>query len=445
MYVMAGFTMKADFAMTRLLFLGLVSSSIVLGATSSLPAEDWRQFLGSHPEGSRSQAAVAVRWSDAEGIRWKRQLPGPGSSSPIVVGGRVYVTCYAGYGVGSEGGSSAALVRHLLCIDRTDGHVVWERKTPASQPEDVYRGYISDHGYASNTPVSDGERIYVFYGKSGVLAFDLDGTERWRTSVGDGSSEPRWGSGASLTLWNELVIVNAAEESHAILALNKRTGKEVWRYSSDALELCYGTPRLITSAGGQQQLVMGALGEAWGLAPATGELLWFAKTALTDNVNPSPVAGNGVAYLFGGFRSSGSIAIRLGGTDDVTDSHIVWTSKSSSYVATPVLHEGHLYWIDYHGKAFCISAATGEEIYRQRVPGFDTRRPVYASPLLAGGKLYVVTRKQGVYVLDAAPQFRIAAINKIAVDESQFNATPAISDGELFLRSDRFLYCIGKP
>jgi len=136
--------------------------------------------------------------------------------------------------------------------------------------------------------------------------------------------------------------------------------------------------------------------------------------------------------------------VRAGGSGDVTKSHVLWTSKASSYVATPLLHDGHLYWIDDRGQAFCSSAATGEQVYRSRVAEITGGgRPVYASPVLSDGRLIVATRWGGTLVLPAKPDYAVLACNRFAGDESDFSGTPAIADGRLYLRSGRFLYCVG--
>ena len=183
--------------------------------------------------------------------------------------------------------------------------------------------------------------------------------------------------------------------------------------------------------------------EVWGLDPATGKLRWHATHGLTGNVSPSVVVDGDIVYVFGGFRSAGSFAIRAGGKGDVTKSHIVWTSRTSSYVATPLVHEGHLYWIDDRGQAFCASTRDGTQTYRSRVEGMAAGgRPVYASPVLADGRIYVVSRWSGTFVLPATPRFEILACNRFASDDSDFSGTPAIADGCLFLRSGKFLFCV---
>jgi outer membrane protein assembly factor BamB len=380
-------------------------AAAILVATATSAAADWNRFRGSDGSGISSDTKVPVMWSESEHLKWKRDLPGRGSSSPIVVGGRVYVTCYSGSGMGdSDGGQGKDLQRHLLCLDGGSGQIVWSKTVAAELPEDPFRGYLTEHGYASNTPTSDGQRVYAFFGKSGVLAFDLDGNQLWRVGVGKESSNRQWGSGASPILYKDLLIVNAAEESQSIRALDKRTGREVWKAEGAVLELAYGTPALVDVGDGRQELVLGLPNEVWGLNPDTGKLKWHAATSLAGNICPSIVHQDGIVYAFGGYRSVGSIAIRAGGKGDVTQSHVVWSSSVTSYVATPLLHDGHLYWVDDRGLAYCLDAKTGTEVYRERLPAVIAGgKPVYASPVLAGGNLYVVSRWRGTYVLAAKP------------------------------------------
>jgi outer membrane protein assembly factor BamB len=421
---------------------GLVTLSLATFVQSGR-AEDWPRFRGPNGTGI-SDAHLPTTWSESENLRWKTKLPGFGSSSPIVVGSRIFITCYSGYGAGDSGsGRSEALRRHLVCVERQTGHVLWTGTVNAASPEDDFNGYLTEHGYASNTPTSDGERVYAFFGKSGVVAFDMEGKKLWTVHVGKESSDRRWGSAASLILCGELLIVNASEESNSIRALDKRTGKLAWKAEAKLLELAYDTPALVTTKAGRMDLAIAVPGEVWGLDPDRGKLRWRAETKLLGNICPSPVVDGDTVYVFGGVRSSGSYAVRAGGKGNVTASNVVWSSRNSSYVSTPVLFERHLYWVDDRGLAWCVDAATGKTSYRQRVPGLQTGgRPVYASPVVAGDKLVVVTRWDGTLVLPARPEFKILARNRFAGDESDFNATPAISDNELFLRSNQALYCV---
>jgi outer membrane protein assembly factor BamB len=419
--------------------------AVILSAAALASAADWPRFRG--PGGlGLGESAVPLEWSDEQNLLWKTPLPGPGSSSPVIHGDDVFVTCYSGYGVpGDRGGEPPKLIRHLLCIDRQTGAEKWRRDVAAELPEDAYEGFLTEHGYASSTPVVDADAVYVFFGKSGVIAFDRAGAELWRVGVGKESSNRRWGSAASLIRHGDLVIVNAAEESQSIRGLDRRTGREVWKAEAAALELAYGTPAIARLADGREELVVAVPGEVWGLDPATGKIRWHASHALTGNISPSVLVEGDVAYVFGGFRSAGSLAVRAGGTGDVTKTHVLWTSKASSYVATPLLHEGHLYWIDDRGQAFCSSAKTGEQVYRTRVAEIGGGgRPVYASPVLAAGRLIVATRWSGTLMLPAKPEYAVLACNRFADDESDFSGTPAVADGRLYLRSGRFLFCVGQ-
>jgi outer membrane protein assembly factor BamB len=233
--------------------------------------------------------------------------------------------------------------------------------------------------------------------------------------------------------------VNASEEARSVIALDKKTGKEIWKTEADLLELAYGTPKLIKS-GDRELLVLAVPQEVWALNPTNGKLAWYCETQLPGNVSPSVNFADGMIYVTGGYPATGSLAIKADGKGDIT-SNIAWKKRDASYVATPVLHEGHLYWINDKGIAFCMNAETGETVYKERLVG-GGGRPVYASPVLCNGKLFVPSRWEGVYVIDAKPEFKLLAQNKFEGDDSDFNGSPAISGKQMFLRSDKALYCI---
>ncbi|MGB7326343.1 MAG: PQQ-binding-like beta-propeller repeat protein, partial [Rubripirellula sp.] len=381
---------------------------------------------------------VPTKWDETNNLAWKVDLPGSGSSSPIIVGDKVIVTCYV------AGKDADAAKRQVLCFDKNTGDQSWSIDFPIDYREDGYQGYITEHGYASNTPVSDGENVYVFLGKGGVHSISLDGTKNWSVDVGKGSSNRQWGSAASLVLFNDSVIVNAAEESKSIISLDKTTGKEIWRQEAGMIELTYGTPRLVELDSGEEELVISVPSEIWSLNPVTGKLNWFAESPMTGNVSPSVIVDGETIYSFGGYRASGSIAVKAGGKDDVTDSKVVWTNRSSSYVATPLLAGGRFYWIDDRGIAYCTSAKDGEVVYRVRVDNLQNGRPVYASPVMIGKHIYVVTRRSGTFVYEPTEEFKPVSQNVLAGDETDFNGSPAVSDGKLYIRSDQSLYCIGE-
>lgn len=414
-----------------------------------MAAANWPRFRGTDGDGKAKDATVPLTWSDSENLGWKTALPGPGSSSPIVWGDKVFVTCWSGYGDGRGSQDISQLHRHLVCLSLADGNILWNKKVPAAQPEDPYVGFISEHGYASNTPATDGERVYVFFGKSGALAFDFAGNQLWQTDLGRMSSNRRWGSGASVMLHKDLVIVNAADEGRAIVALDRKTGSQIWKAAADGLELTYSTPVAVQREGGITDLVLGVPFELWALNPDTGKLRWYAVHDLPGNVSPGVIVGPEALYVTGGFPRQGTAAFKIaGGKGDVTAANKLWETNDSSYVPTPVFHEGRLFVINDQGFALCLDAKTGEAIFRERAleGGGGGRRgggkPFYASPILVNGRLYCVSRKNGTFVIAAEPQFKQLARNGFASDNSQFNGTPAVVGNRMILRSDKAMYCV---
>lgn len=410
----------------------LLAATLLTAATGA----DWPRFRG--PDGSAvsSEMGLPVTWSDDENVAWRAELPGPGSSSPIVVGGRVFLTCYSGYGLDEAApGDQAELLRHVLCIDRADGSVVWQRDVAPDLPEQEFQGFLALHGYASSTPASDGERVYVFFGKSGVLAYDLDGTLLWHQNVGSGTHN--WGSAASPVLYGDLVIVNAGVEEGKLIALDKQSGNRVWE--AGPVQRSWGTPVLVRTAAGDDELVLSMEGRVVGYNPADGSELWHCE-GIDDYVCPSVVAKADIVYIIGG-RKGQAIAIRTGGRGTVDDTHVVWRERGGSNVTSPVAFGEHLLWVSDSGIAYCLRLDTGETVKRSRLGGSGR---IYASVVAADGKLYAVSRESGTYVLSADADLEVLAQNEFASDRSIFNASPAVHDGQLLLRSNRYLYCLGE-
>ena len=485
---------------------------------------DWLRFRGPNGTGvSPDSAETPTEWSPDKNIAWKAELPGPGVSSPIVVGDKVFVTCYTGYGLQREDpGDINNLKRHLLCFDRNSGKEVWRETVDAVQPEDPYSGIgVTAHGYASHTPASDGQHVYAFFGKSGVIAYDLDGNEKWKASVGTDSDSKQWGSSSSPIVHNDHLIVTASSESRSVVALNKKTGEEVWRQKADGLDSVWGTPIIVDVDKERSDLVLGVPFEFWGLNPENGKLRWYAEIMDTDQYSSSVVEADGVLYGIEG-RGGGSVAIRAGGKKDVTDSHTVWSGRDSSRFGSPLVIDGRIYFFA-NGLANCISAEDGSEVFKERLPGASSGRgggggfrggppggggrpggfgggspgggppggdragppgggppggdragrggpgggppgggrggfgggrggrgggrggfgvQDYASAVAADGKIYYLTGGGTTYVLNASDEFELLASNKVTEDEETFGGTPAISDGQIILRSNKHLYCI---
>ncbi len=427
-------------------------------------AGDWPRFRGPNGSGvSPDEVPTPTTWSPEKNLRWKVALPGEGVSCPIVVGDRVFVTTYSGYGY--EQGTLADLQRHLVGLERATGKILWDKTIAAVLPEDPFSGAgVPQHGYASHTPVSDGKHVYVFFGKSGVMAFDLAGTELWRYGVGTDSDPRRWGSSSSPILADGVVVVAAGPERRALVGLDAVTGKQLWEAPSEALGNVWGTPVLAQIDDQRTDVVIGAPFEIWGLNPQTGKLAWYCEAMDTDGFNSSVVVNNGVIYAVEG-RGGGSIALRAGGKGDVTKTNVLWTGRDANRFGTPVVYQDRLYYVS-NGIFNCVDTKTGAKVYQSRLQGGDAapaapteeRRPGggrggfgggrggadYSSPIAADGKIYYVTGSGDMHVLKAGDQFESLTVNRVTNDSETFAATPAISNGELFIRSNKHLYCVAE-
>lgn len=470
---------------SRLMVLGL---SCAVGVCSLSTAQaDWTRFRGPNGSGvAEDKEATPTTWSDKENLKWKIALPGAGVSCPIVVGDKVFVTCYSGYGVDREDiGNEKDLKRHLVCIDRTTGKTLWEKAVPSTVAEDPFQGMgVPQHGYASHTPTSDGKNVYVFYGKSGVLAYDMSGNQLWQTSVGTKSDDREWGSSSSPILYEDLLIVPAGPEDRALVGLDKYTGKVVWRTDpTDTLGSVWGTPAL-AKVGESTELVIGAPSEIWGLNPKNGKLRWYCPYVESDQFSSSVVVDGDTVFAVEG-RGGGSVAVKAGGKDDVSKaSQVVWTGRDSSSFASPIVYQGRMYYVS-RKTITCVDAKTHDKIFEGRFsgPNGEAAAPAqapggrggpggggpggpggggpgggggrggrgggggfggmdYGSPVIADGKIYYVARNGDAYVLEAGKEFKQLAVNRVTAESEDFSATPAISGGEIFIRSNKHLYCV---
>jgi outer membrane protein assembly factor BamB len=396
---------------------------------------DWTRFRGPNGDGVSEDKGLPSEWSAASNVVWKTALPGFGASSPITLGDKIFVTAYSGYGLDKDKpGEQENLKRHLICLERTTGKVVWEKSVKAVLPERRYNGFLSLHGYASSTPATDGRAVYVFFGRSGVYAYSLSGEQLWHSEVG--SKIHGWGSAASPILVGNLLIVNASVESQSVVALDKTTGKEEWRVAG--IRDSWGTPGLLQLPDGKQELVVSMSNKVLGIDPVMGKELWTCAGVPLYSCR-SVVTHGDIAYVTAGSTPS-TVAIRGGGRGDVTSSHKLWERSKNSNVTTPLYYDRRLYWVSDTGIAYCLNADNGEVVYESRLQKLGT---VYASVVLADGKLYAVSREKGAVVLAVGPEFRELGRGNLD-DASVFNATPVPSNGQLLLRSNQFLYCIGK-
>lgn len=399
----------------------------LLCVTSSVAAEDWPRFRGPRGDGTSAESKPPIKWGPKENIAWKVELPGPGSSSPIVVGDRVFVTCFTGT-------DAKDIVRHVMCFERGGGKVRWQSSFPAPQPENDYAKHLLQHGFATSTPVSDGERVYVHFGRDGVRAFDLDGKLVWHESTGRIIST--FGSGATPLLFGDKLIVNATVELGALLALDKHTGKRVWKASINGD--CWSTPAVADLPGGKQELVLNGSGAVYGFDPADGKEKWYVDS-LGGHISSTPLVAGGLIYVVNsGLNGKLTMAIRPGGSGDVTKTHIAWKQeKVGASHCSPLLLGDRLCW--FSTTAVAVSAKDGGILQQKRLEGLFN---LYASPIVAGDTVVLFTRNGAGYVLQAK-DLDVIAENDLG-DTSGINASPALSNGQLFIRSNKYLYCIGK-
>ncbi|MEL7500016.1 MAG: PQQ-binding-like beta-propeller repeat protein [Planctomycetota bacterium] len=421
---------------------------VAIVATTGSATDDWPRFRGPSGTGvAEDSAQLPSHWSPTSNISWKSPLPGPGASSPIIIGKKVFVTCYSGYGLKTKDpGDIENLIRHLVCFDLETGQQLWQRTVKAVLPEDPYdKSGVSSHGYASHTPVSDGKAVYCFFGKSGVHAFDLDGNPLWSTDVGSGSDPPRWGSSSSPVLHQSTVIVTASAESQSIIGLDKVTGRKLWQTKSKALDGMWGTPTLVEISPSRSDLVMMVAGELWGINPEDGQFRWRTKATDSKQAYTSVIAQDKRVFAFSG-SGGGGVAIDIGEKDPSTVD-VAWRTNVFATYASPVQVNGRIYIVS-RGILSVVDATTGERLERLRIKG---ARQIgnerfgsldYASPVVVGQRLFWLNASGQMYVFELGKVTKQIAVNELTDEREIFWGSPAVSQGRMVVRSSAFLYCI---
>lgn len=416
--------------------------------TLTVSAEDWPRFRGPMGTGiATSGTAVPSSWSPGANLAWKTEMPGPGASSPIIVGNKAFVTCYSGYGLEQANpGELENLVRHLVCVDVQTGKKLWQKDVKVVLPEDPYSGIgVTAHGYASHTPVSDGKNVYAFFGKSGVHAFDMNGNKLWSAEVGKESDPTRWGSSSSPIVFDNLVIVTASAESQSIVGLDKSTGKEIWRQEAKGLDGMWGTPALVKIDDKRTDLVMCVSKELWGLNPANGKMRWLADATGAQNAYSSIIQDGSRVFAVTG-RGGGSVAVDAGGSGDISKTNTVWTGGVSGSFASPVRHESKIYAIA-RGIVTVMDTETGEQVERIRLKGGEQTGGRfgsldYPSPIVVGDRLFYLNGSGQMYVFGLGDKMEQLSVNKVTKDKEVFWGTPAVSNDKLVIRSSKHLYCV---
>jgi outer membrane protein assembly factor BamB len=412
-------------------------------------AADWPQWRGTFHTGMASGDAP-LTWSDATNVRWKVEIAGRGHSSPIISGNRIFATTAIPTGKSpapppeaegrGPGGGSGAGIEHqfdVLALDRETGMTLWRRTATTAIP---HEGYHRIYGsFASNSPATDGKRLYAFFGSRGLYTYDVDGRLLWQKDFGvQLKMRLQFGEGAAVLLHGDRVIVNFDHEGPGFVAsLDAATGREIWKTPRE--DGSTWTSPFVAEHGGRKLVVLTATTKVRAYDFDTGKQVWEAA-GLGVNVIPAPVQQNDLLFVMSGYRSPSLMAIRLGREGDLTASDsIVWsTTRGLAYAPSPVLHDNRSYVLTDNAQLTCFNATTGAALYQQ------TRLPkpynFKASPVGASGKLYLATEEGDVVVVKMGDAFDVLATNTLA--DQSFISTPAIAGGDIFLRSRTHLFRI---
>ncbi|MCX7409822.1 MAG: PQQ-binding-like beta-propeller repeat protein [Planctomycetales bacterium] len=408
--------MKTCSTITVILFLSILASIS--------HAEDWPGWRGPRGDGISRDTDAPLHWSATENIVWKTPILGVGRSSPITSGDRVFVTT----------GDLTDETRRVICLDRTSGKIEWNVAVHKGPGGKMHRFNTT----ASSTPTADGERVYsVFVDDHGmqVVAVDFSGKIVW--SVNPGNFFSQHGFAACPVLFGEGVIVNGQQDGDAFaVMLDRRTGKEVWRYKPAVNLRSFSTPVLIEHEGRPQMILSGA-SQTVALDPNTGRIIWFASGP-SEKFVCTPAVGHGLVYSFGGSPEKKAMAVKLGGSGDVLDTHVVWRNeRAMPYIPSPLLVGDFLHVISDTGIYTCLDPKTGESLYTGR-----KLKAVNSSPVAVADRVYFFEDSGTCTVIKNGANFEVIATNEI--DETVY-ATPAISSGNLFVRTETHLVCIGSP
>jgi outer membrane protein assembly factor BamB len=439
-------------------FFGLLP---ILMAVAPALAEDWPQWRGPRGNGVSAETGLPVRWADGENVAWMAELSGMSVSTPIVHGARVFVTGQAGRGVLREGnhptlmrgeetpserslgeGADAGAddVSFLVeAFDRETGRRLWEYRLKAESATGTLPPVHRKHNLASPSPVTDGERVYAWFGTGQLVALDFDGKLVWQKHVAKdyGPFEIPWGHSSSPTVYEDtLLLLCDHEPASYLLALDKKTGKEKWKTDRGKGLRSYSTPTVVSGPAGDE-LIVNSSEKLEGYDPRTGEPLWFL---VEPNQFPIPVPSfaDGVIYTSRGYRSGPFMAIRPGARGDVkSGDHLLWhVPTGAPYVSSVVHYQGVVYMASDAGVVQAFDAATGDRLFQGRTGGVFS-----AAPVAGDGKIYFVSETGEAFVLAAKREFEILARNEM---NARFLASPAISGGRIYLRSDDRLIAIGE-
>jgi outer membrane protein assembly factor BamB len=442
-----------------IVFLGLGVSGLQTTATDW--NRNWPQWRGPLSTGVSPTATPPLEWSESKNVKWKREIPGSGTSTPIIWQDRVFLLTAipSGPAAVEESGSTPPAEADgarrrggggrgarpdqahqfvVLCLERSTGKVVWQRTAREEVP---HEGHHQDHGFASASPVTDGTTLIAYFGSRGLHAYDMDGTLRWQKDFGQMTTRNSFGEGSSPALYGDTVLVLREHEGddNYLVALDKATGDERWRVPRTR-GTSWTTPLAVEHAGKAQVIISGTEAvRAYDLA--SGRELWSGP-GLTANVVPAPVHANGVIYATSGFRGAALHAIKLGGEGRIegTDA-VLWShNRNTPYVPSPLLANGRLYFISVNTAMIsCFDAESGNAHYSAE--RLEVLNGIYASPVAAGDRVYVLGRNGVCAVLKNGPTLEVLATNTL---DDRTDASIALVGSELFIRGHQSLYCIAE-
>jgi outer membrane protein assembly factor BamB len=400
---------------------------------------DWPAWRGPTGIGISAESKLPVKWSSTENLRWRVPLPEPGNSTPIVSKGRLFLT----QAVGDE--------RSLMCFDRKSGDLMWQKGVTTPEKEPTHE----TNPYCSNSPVADGERVIASHASDGLYCYDYEGNELWRrTDLG--RQIHIWGAGSSPAIYGDLCFVNFGPgETTYLLAVNKKTGETIWRkdeetgYGKPAADAAgSGNPTFIGSwttptimnVEGTDQLLMHWPGRLAAYDPKTGDELWHCK-GVNVLAYASPIYADGIVVAMGGFNGM-SIAVRAGGSGDVTDSRRLWHHpKTQQRIGSGVIHDGQIYIHNDPGIAECYELKSGKLIWKERLKGAGESGTNWSSIMLSGDSCYTINQSGDCFVFKASPEFELVSVNSLG-ETSNSSIVP--SNGELFIRTHKALWCVAE-
>ena len=435
-------------ARRRVSFVAPIGAALMLAAT--IASDDagerfWPQWRGPHATGVSRHATPPIEWSETKNVRWKVEIPGRGSSSPVVWGDDLFLLSAVPVGVdGPASHQSRSTMQPrdvhrfiVLAIDRRTGRIKWERTAQEERPR---APSMKDGTWASSSAITDGSRVFAFFESSGLYAYNMDGSLLWQKHFGNKQMFAEVGeSGSTPVLYGDrLVVVWDHQGESFIVALDARTGAELWRKSRDEVD-SWATPLVVTHEG-RAQVVTAAEKRLRSYDLETGDIVWESN-GLTMNPIPSPVSDGGLLFAMSGFKGNRLSAIRLADAKgDISGGKAnAWTlDRDTPYVPSPLLYDGLLYFLKSNAGILSVfDANTGRPHYQaQRLNGIPE---VYSSPVAAQGRVYVTGRDGTTAVLRQGPRFEMLARNTL---DDGFDASPALVDGDIYLRGYRYLYAI---